>query len=52
MWQAWHKDYKPLFIRTLPREVAQQWLDQANSILKQITDNIERFEKEEQEEQG
>jgi hypothetical protein len=40
------KDYKPLFTRTLPRDVAQQWLDQANSILKQITENSERFEKE------
>jgi hypothetical protein len=44
------KDYKPLFTRTIPREIAQQWLDQANSILKQIADNSERLEKEEQEE--
>ena len=41
------KDYKLLFTRTLPREVGQQWLDQANNILKQIAENTERFEKEE-----
>jgi|SRR5579872_2427792 len=36
------RDYKPLFTRTLSREVAQQWLEQANSILRQMTENSER----------
>ena len=35
------KDYKPLCIRTIPCEVAQQWLDQANGLLRLIADNTE-----------
>lgn len=42
------KDYKPLFIRTISRDIAQQWLNQANGILKQIAENIERFENEQE----
>jgi len=43
----WIKDYKPYFITTIPKETAQQWLEQAESVVKQISDNVERWEKEE-----
>jgi|SRR5579872_293375 len=39
------KNYKTLFSRTISCEVAEQWLTQANQILQQIADNIERFSK-------
>lgn len=42
-YEEWIKDYKPILIRILPREVAQKWLDQANEILEQIEKNIMRM---------
>ena len=45
-YDAFLKNYKPLFTRVIPRDVAQQWLDQANKILQHIADNVERFAKE------
>jgi hypothetical protein len=41
-YEEWIKDYKPDLIRTIPHSVAQQWLEQANNILKIIEKNIER----------
>jgi len=46
-YDAFLKEYKSLFTRIIPRDVAQQWLDQANQILQQIADNVERLAKEE-----
>lgn len=33
-YEEWIKNYKPLLIRIIPREIAQQWLNQAQEILK------------------
>lgn len=46
LYEQWIKDYKPFLIRKIPRNVAQQWLDQANQILKQIEENIKRMRSE------
>jgi hypothetical protein len=42
-YNKWIKKYKPYLIRIIPQEVAQQWLDQTNAILKQIEKNIKRL---------
>lgn len=42
-YDEWIKDYEPILIRIIPREVAQQWLDKANGILEQIEENIIRM---------
>lgn len=36
------KSYQPILFRTIPKEAAQEWLVQAQAILKQIENNIER----------
>jgi len=36
------KSYQPILFRTISKEVAQEWLVQAQAILKQIENNIER----------
>ncbi|HLC06890.1 MAG TPA: hypothetical protein VJJ26_01755 [Candidatus Babeliales bacterium] len=46
-YEEWIKDYKPYFTTTISKEMAEQWLAQADSIVKQINDNVERWEKEE-----
>src|SRR5205085_11669823 len=43
-YNQWIKKYKPYLIRIIPRDVAQQWLEQCNAILKQIEENIKRFQ--------
>jgi hypothetical protein len=35
-YEEWIKNYKPLLIRTIPKDVAEQWLHQAQEILKNI----------------
>lgn len=35
-------NYKSYFITVIPRETARKWIDQANDILKQIAENVER----------
>ena len=35
-YEEWIKTYKPYLVRTIPRDVAEQWLMQANDILEQI----------------
>lgn len=45
-YEEWIKNYKPLLIRVISREIAQQWLDQANEILTAIEDNIKRLKAE------
>jgi hypothetical protein len=42
-YEQWIKKYKSYLIRIIPRDVAQQWLDQCNAILKQIEENIKRL---------
>ena len=44
----WIKNYKPYAIRTIPKEVAVQWLNQAESLLQTIAKNVERFKSEEE----
>lgn len=41
-YKKWIQEYRPLLIRTIPREVAEQWLDKANQTLKTIEKNIGR----------
>jgi len=48
-YQEWIKGYKPYLIEKIPHNIAQQWLDQANAILKQIDKNIKRLIKESEE---
>lgn len=45
-YQEWIKSYKPYLIEKIPHDVAQQWLDQANALLKQIDKNIKKLTKE------
>jgi hypothetical protein len=45
-YEEWIKSYKPVLIRAIPVEVARQWLEQANMILKKIEENVARFERE------
>jgi hypothetical protein len=42
-YEEWIKNYKPLLIRVIPREIAQQWLHQAEEILKKIEENTARL---------
>jgi hypothetical protein len=39
-YKEWIKDYKPLLIRKISKEVAQKWLKDANTIVEQINNNI------------
>jgi hypothetical protein len=50
-YEKWIKDYRPHFVRTIPRERAQEWLIQAHKIIEQIKINIERRKREQEEEQ-
>jgi hypothetical protein len=45
-YEEWMKDYKPFLIRTIPKDVAQRWLEQTKLLLKQIKKNIKKREKE------
>jgi hypothetical protein len=42
-YEEWIKNYKPLLIRTIPKDVAEQWLNQAQEILKKIEENTPRL---------
>lgn len=44
-YEEWIKTYEPYFITTLSRETAQQWLDQAERIIKIIEDNQKRWDR-------
>jgi hypothetical protein len=37
----WMKNYKPILIRIIPKDIAEQWLDQANQIYNVVKNNIE-----------
>lgn len=41
-YEQWIKEYKPYLIKKIPREVAEQWLAQANNLLTIIDENTER----------
>ncbi|HSC24712.1 MAG TPA: hypothetical protein VLB80_00645 [Candidatus Babeliales bacterium] len=41
-YNEWIKNYKPYVIKVIPKEIAQQWLQQANALIKQIDANIVR----------
>jgi len=44
-YQEWMKtSYKPFFTRITPKDIAIQWLNQANLILKNIDDNVKMLE--------
>ena len=47
-YDEWIKGYKPYVICIIPKEVAVQWLDQAESLLQTIAKNVERFKNEEE----
>lgn len=44
--KKWMLSYKPYLIAKLSRETAQQWLDQAEYIVKTVDDNINRWQEE------
>lgn len=48
-YHEWIKGYAPYLIEKIPQSVAQRWLAQANDILEQISENIERLKKESEE---
>ena len=41
-YNQWIQNYKPYLLRKLSKEVAQQWLDQADCLLKKIEENIKK----------
>lgn len=41
-YEAFLNNYKSYFTTTISRETAQKWLTQANALLKQISENVER----------
>lgn len=43
-YEEWIKTYKPYFITTLSREIAEQWLEQAEHIIKIVERNQRRWE--------
>jgi hypothetical protein len=46
-YQEWmEKSYKPFFTRIIPKDIAEQWLKQAELILKTIQDNVKKLEDE------
>lgn len=45
-YQEWIKGYKPYFTTVISKDLATQWLQQANEIIQQIEANIQRFKKE------
>lgn len=42
--EEWIKSYKPYFITTLSRERAEEWLKQAESIIKIVEDNQKKWD--------
>jgi len=42
-YDEWIKTYKPYVIRTIPKNIAEQWLKQTQYILKHINANIKRM---------
>jgi len=44
--KKWMLRYKPYFITALSRETAQQWLDQAEYVVKTVDENIKQWRKE------
>jgi hypothetical protein len=42
-YNQWIKGYKPLLIRKVSREIAQQWLIQANKVLSIIEENVKKM---------
>ncbi len=42
-YQEWIKGYAPYLITTIPHNVAQQWLEQADSIVKQIDESTAKL---------
>jgi hypothetical protein len=49
--KKWILNYKPYFTATLSHEIAQQWLDTAEYIIKTIDENEARWKREYEEEQ-
>lgn len=45
-YDEWIKTYRPYFIHEIPTAIALEWLKQAEMVIKQIGDNIKRWEKE------
>jgi hypothetical protein len=45
-YEEWIKTYKPYFITTLPRKTAEQWLEQAEYVIRIIENNEKRWKKE------
>jgi len=44
-YEEWIKTYKPYFVTTLSKETAQQWLEQAEHIIKIVEDNQKRWDR-------
>lgn len=38
-YEVWAKKYKPCLVRIIPKDIAQQWLDQAQNVITQINEN-------------
>ena len=45
-YHEWIKTYKPYLVQTIPREIAQQWLTQAEHIINTIEDNVKKWKME------
>lgn len=43
-YNKWIKTYKPFFIKTISKETAQEWLNQAECIIKTIKENVRKWE--------
>lgn len=43
-YEQWIKNYKPILIRKIPKEIAKKWLNQAENILKTIDKNTHALE--------
>ena len=43
-YEEWIKTYKPYFIATLSRETAQQWIEQAEEIIRMVDYNEKRWD--------
>jgi hypothetical protein len=41
-YEEWIKNYKPLVIKKIPRDVAEKWIEQADYIVKKIDENMAR----------
>jgi hypothetical protein len=44
-YEEWIKNYQPLIVRKISKKIAQEWLEQAETIIKRINANIERWKK-------